>query len=91
MHDDLDRMLARLAAQPVPLRLNGLEAHVGQSTRRERVTPSPSWRYAAVGLALVAGVWTGGSATADRQRSAAVVDLSGGVGFAPSSLLDAPT
>lgn len=91
MHDDLDGLFARLAAQPAPLRLNGLEARVGQSIRRERTIPGWASRYAAVGLALVAGVGIGGSAAAVRQPPAAVADLSGGIGFAPSSLLDAST
>ncbi len=91
MHDDLEGLLARLAAQPVPLRLNGMEARVGQSIRRERTTPALPWRYAAVGLALVAGVGIGGSAAAVRQPPAGAADLSGGIGFAPSSLLDAST
>lgn len=91
MHHDLDGLLARLAAQPLPLRLNGLEARVGQSIRRERTTPGPAWRFGAVGLALVAGVGIGGSAAAVRQPPAAAADLSGGIGFAPSSLLDAST
>ena len=92
MHDDLDGLLARLAAQPVPPRLNGLEARVGQSIRRERTAPGPAWRYAAVGIALAAGVGIGGTAAAVRQpRMEAAADLSGGIGFAPSSLLDATT
>lgn len=88
MHDDLDGLLARLAAQPVPPRLNGLEARVCQSTHKGGATPGATWRYAAVGLALLAGVGIGGSAAADRQRPAAAADLLGGVGFAPSTLLD---
>lgn len=90
MRDNLDGLLARLAAQPAPVRLSGLEARVGQSIRRERTTPGPNWRYAAVGLALIAGVGIGGSAAAVRQPSVAA-DLSGGIGLAPSSLLDAST
>ena len=90
MQDDLERRLARLATQPLPLRLNGMEARVRQGFRRARTTPGPIWRYAAVGLALVAGVGIGGSAAAVRQPSVAA-DLSGGIGLAPSSLLDAST
>lgn len=91
MHDDLDGLLARLAAQPTPLRLNGLEARIGQSIRNKRTAPGLSWRYAAVGLALFTGVWIGGSNAADRQRPTAAADLSGGIVYAPSSLLDAST
>lgn len=91
MHDDLDTLLARLAAQPLPLRLNGLEARVGWNLRAKPTTIGGSWRYAAVGLALVVGVGVGGSAAAVRQRPTLASDLSGGVGLAPSSLLDAST
>lgn len=89
MHDDLDTMFARLAKQPLPPRLNGLEAGVGRTLRRERAPVTGSWRYAAVGLALVAGVGLGGSAAALRKTPALAADLSGGIGLAPSSLLDA--
>ena len=91
MQNDLDGLLAQLAAQPMPLRLGALEARVEQSIRRERTTTGPIWRYAAVGLALVAGLGIGGSAAAVRQPLAAAADLSGGIGLAPSSLLDAST
>ena len=91
MDDDLDELLTRLTGQPLPLRLNGLEAGVRRSVREERATVTASWRYAAIGLALVAGVGVGGSAAALRQRPALAADLSGGVGLAPSSLLDAST
>lgn len=91
MRDDLDDLLTRLAGQPVPQRLNGLEARVGQSMYKRGGALGLAWRYAAVGLALLAGVGMGGSAAADRQRPPAAADLSGGVGLAPSSLLDAST
>lgn len=87
MHDDLDGLLARLAAQPASPRLNGLEARVRRDIGAERAAPAPAWRYAAVALALAAGVGVGGSAGAVRQPAGA--DLSGGIGLAPSSLLDA--
>lgn len=90
MHDDLDGLLARLAGQPVPLRMNGMEARVRQGIFRKRTTEGPTWRYAAVGLALVAGVGIGGSAAAFQEPPAAA-DLSGAIGFAPSTLLDAST
>lgn len=90
MRDDLDGQLARLAAQPTPLHLNGLEARVGQSIRGERTASGLKRRYAAIGIALVAGVGIGSSAAADRHGPRAA-DLSGGIGFAPSSLLDAST
>ena len=91
MHDNLDGLLARLAAQPASPRLNGLEARVRQSIVRTGAAPKASWRYASVGLALAVGVWMGGASVALRQSPAMTADLSGGIGFAPSSLLDAST
>ena len=91
MHDTLDSHLARLAAQPVSPRLIGLEARVRQRIGRTSAAPRSSWRYASVGLALVTGVWMGGASVASQHPPAAIADLSGGIGFAPSSLLDAST
>ena len=91
MHDNLDGLLARLAAQSASPRLNGLEARVRQSIARTGAAPRASWRYASVGLALAAGVWMGGASVALRQSPSTTADLSGGIGFAPSSLLDAST
>lgn len=90
MHDDLDGLLARLAAQPAPLRLNGLEARVGRSLREERSAPSQAWRFAAVGMALFVGVGMGSTATPP-QHLPLTADLSGSIRFAPSTLLDAST
>lgn len=89
MDDDLDALFARLAEQPLPRRLNALEAGVGRSLGSAHATVAAPLRYAAVGLALVAGLGVGGSAAVLRQRPALAADLSGGAGFAPSSLLDA--
>ena len=89
MNDDLDALFARLAQQPLPHRLGGLEAGVTNGLRGAGATIAAPWRYAAVGLALVAGVGAGGSAAALRQTPALAADLSGGIGLAPSSLLDA--
>jgi len=91
MHDDLDQMFARLSEQPLPLRLNGLEAGVSRSLREQSAPAAASWRYAAIGIALVAGVGVGGSGTALQQAPALAADLSGGIGLAPSSLLDVST
>lgn len=89
MQDNLDDLLAQLAAQPASRRLNGLEARVRQSIARTGAAPGASWRFASVGLALVVGLWMGGASVALRQSPASTADLSGGIGFAPSSLLDA--
>ena len=91
MHDNLDGLLARLAAHPASPRLYGLEARVRQSIAKSSAAPGVSWRYASVGLALAVGVWMGGASVALRPSPATTADLSGGIGFAPSSLLDAST
>lgn len=91
MHDNLDGLLARLAAQPASPRLNGLEARVRQSIAQAGAAPRASWRYASVGLALAIGIWMGGATVASRQPPSTTADLSGGIGYAPSSLLDAST
>ena len=91
MHDNLDDLLAQLAAQPASPRLYGLEARVRQSIASAGAAPGSSWRYASVGLALAVGFWMGGASVALRQLPATTADLSGGIGFAPSSLLDAST
>lgn len=91
MHDNLDGLLARLAAQPASPRLNGLEARVRHSIATTGAAPGSSWRYASVGLALAVGIWMGGSSVALRQSPATTADLSGAIGSAPSSLLDAST
>lgn len=91
MDDNLDDLLVQLAAQPASPRLNGLEARVRQSIAKTSAEPRASWRYASVGLALAIGVWMGGASIALRQSSATTADLSGGIAFAPSSLLDAST
>lgn len=91
MHDDLDAKFNRLAEQPLPLRLNGLEAGVGRMLRGERAAASGAWRFAAVGIALVAGLGVGGSAATFQQKPSLAADLSGGLGLAPSTLLDAST
>jgi hypothetical protein len=88
MNDDLDGLIRRLATQPLPLRLQGLEAQVQRSLERApRPAAGPSWRYAAVGLALVAGLGVGATAATLRQTPLLAADLSGGARLAPSSLL----
>lgn len=91
MNDDLDDLLTQLAAQPVSPRLNGLEPRVRQSIARTTVPLKASWRYASIGVALVVGIWIGGVSVALRPSPATTADLSGGIGLAPSSLLDAST
>lgn len=86
MDDDLDGRFALLAAQPLPARLQELERQVQLSSEgRERA--NPSWRYAAVGLALFAGLGVGATAATLREPSSLAADLSDGARLAPSSLL----
>jgi hypothetical protein len=88
MNDDLDRRLAMLAAQPLPLRLKGLEGQVQRGLAGQPLAwTRRSWRYAAVGLALVAGLGVGVAAASLRETPLLAADLSGGAQFAPSSLL----
>lgn len=88
MNHDLDAQLVRLAAQPLPLRLQGLEAQVLRSLERpRRAATRASWRYAAVGLALVAGMGVGATAATLRHAPLLAADLSAGSRLAPSSLL----
>lgn len=87
MNDDLDKLIARLAAQPLPLRLQGLEAQVQRSLEGRRTAAGPSWRYAAIGVALTAGLGVGATAATLRHEPLLAADLSGGARLAPSSLL----
>lgn len=90
MHHDVDTLLVRLAKQPLPDRLGGLEAEVRRDLAGGRAPMAePSWRYAALCLALVAGVGVGGGAATLSQTPALAADLSGVARLAPSSLLDA--
>lgn len=91
MDDELNALIARLAEQPLPRRLDGLEIGAVRSLGSARGAAAAQWRYAAVGLALVAGLGIGGSAAALRHPPALAADLSGGAGLAPSSLLDVST
>lgn len=88
MNDDLDQLFERLAAQPLPLRLQGLEAQLQRSLAGQLSTSArPALRYAAVGLALVAGMGVGATAASLRQAPLLATDLAGGAQLAPSSLL----
>ena len=88
MDDDLDGRFALLAAQPLPPRLQGLELQVQHRLEgRHKARPNPALRYAAVGLALVAGLGVGATAATLRQAPPLATDLSGGAQLAPSSLL----
>jgi len=88
MNDDLDRRFALLAAQPLPGRLQGLEVQVQHRLKGGLSAGArPSWRYAAVGVALAAGLGVGATAAVLRQEPLLATDLSGGAQLAPSSLL----
>lgn len=88
MNDNLDELMRRLAVQPLPPRLEGLEAQVQRSLDQARRTAArPSLRYAAIGLAMAAGLGVGATAAELRQAPLMSADLSGGARLAPSSLL----
>lgn len=90
MNDDLDRLIERLRAQPLPDRLNRVEGDVLRRIRAARPTPAvvPVWRAAAVGLALAAGLGVGGAATAvGSQTAPSASGLMDASKLAPSSLL----
>lgn len=90
MTRDLDGMIGRLRGQPVPERLNGLEADLARRLYRPRAAATPAWRSAAVGLALAAGLGVGGSAAAWNGGRGGSQDLLGGARLAPSALLTGP-
>lgn len=90
MDTNLDDLITRLARQPLPRRLEQVEAAVAQAIHKQ-VAPVPmgSWRLAATGLALALGIGVGTSAASVSDRPAIAADLTAGVQLAPSSLLDA--
>ena len=94
MSDGLDARIARLASEPSPRRLDGLEAEVARSIAARRLEAAASdalapVRLASVSLALALGI-TAGSAVA----AAAVLSppsygaFSAAAHLAPSTLLE---
>lgn len=88
MKDDLDPWFAKLARQPMPSRLDTLEADVLRSLGRAAPVPLRSWRFAATGLALALGLGVGTSAASMRDQPSLSADLTASDRLAPSSLLD---
>ncbi len=94
MIDGLDERLARLAAEPTPRRLDGLEAEIGHSiaSRRREAAASAALapiRMASVGLALALGVTAGSAvATAAVLSPRAYGTFSAAAHLAPSTLLE---
>ena len=94
MSERLDQMIARLAAVPPDLPLDGFEAEVGRGVGRWRADARIASalgpvRLASIGLALVIGV-TVGDATATGSMAAARSAglLSSAADLAPSTLLE---
>lgn len=92
MIDDMDRLLKQLADTPLPGDLDRLEADVMRRIASSRVETivAPSWRFAAVGIALIVGMGIGaGSAIAPSGTRGSLAHSVSGADLAPSSLLAA--
>ena len=89
--NDLDGLIAQLARQPLPRRLEQMETAVAQGIHKQLgpIATTRSWRFAATALALALGIGVGTSAASVSDRPAIAADLTAGVRLAPSSLLDA--
>jgi hypothetical protein len=92
MSEQLDYLIARLAAAPTDRSLERLEAEVSRGIGRRRAASS-AWAafrpvgVASVGLALMIGLTAGGlSATSTATRDATAFSLAGDL--APSNLLE---
>jgi hypothetical protein len=94
MRDDMDHLLARLAARGPGGSLDGFEEDVlrGIARRREDMRTSramSSYRIVSVGLALAIGVTAGGMAAATTAtQSRQVSPFSTAAHLAPSTLLE---
>jgi hypothetical protein len=94
MSDGLDERLARLAAEPTPRRLDGLEAEIGRGIASRRCEAAASGalapiRVASVGLALALGVTAGSAvATAAVLSPKAYGTFTAAAHLAPSTLLE---
>lgn len=94
MSDGLDARIARLAAEPTPRRLDGLEADVARSIVARRLEAAASAalapvRLASVGLALAIGITAGSAvATAAVLSPRSYGTFSAAAHLAPSTLLE---
>lgn len=95
MDEGLDGLIARLAAQPVSGRLDGLELEVGRSIIQRRCSAATAAaltpvRIASIAMAMALGVTVGGAAaTAAFATPHGYGAFSGAAHLAPSTLLGA--
>lgn len=92
MSDNMDRLLRSMTEAPLHGGLDRLESDVQRRIASSRIEAhvAPSWRYAAVGVALVVGVGFGASsAIAIRGATVGLAHYVSGADLAPSSLLAA--
>lgn len=92
MSDDMDRLLRSMSDAPLNGALDRLEIDVRRRIASFRIEAhvAPSWRYAAVGIALVVGVGFGArSAVVLRGTPVGLAQYVSGADLAPSSLLAA--
>lgn len=90
MTDDMDRLLRQLADAPLPGGLDRLEADVLRRIASSRVETiiAPSWRFAAVGIALIVGIGVGASSAVTLHGApGSLAHVVSGADLAPSSLL----
>ena len=88
MPDDLDRLMDQLGTSELPRRLDRLEADLVARIASSRPDAAgASWRFAAIGIALVAGVGVGGTSAFPRGATSPAAPLRDGAGLAPSALL----
>jgi len=89
MNDRLDDLLAKLAAEPVGGRLDGLEASVMLRLDQQRVSVGPpaAWLVAASIVSLGIGTFAGGSRVAAAAPADAMAVFSPQAALAPSNLL----
>lgn len=87
--DDIDKVLARLAAAPIPAGLDGLEARVFAGIGKQPTTRSAGLGLGAIMVtALAMGMASTGIPTAaSADASASLMPLGGIFPLAPSTLL----
>ena len=90
MVEDMDRLLERLSDAPLPGSFDRLEADVLRriALAGAETMVAPTWRVAAVGVALIVGIGVGASSVvAERDAPGSFAHAVSGGDLAPSSLL----